>query len=255
MDRGAECEYLEWDSEFFGKRIGRLTVSRLDEALANQLEDWCLEQRIDCVYFLADSSDPETTSVAQSRGFRFVDARITLERGLSRINREAGGNAGDDEAPFSLRRAEESDIPALREMARTAHLDSRFYFDEHFPRERCNELYETWIERSCRGWVDSVFVAEEGETAAGYITCDIKDARRGQIGLVGVSEKARGKGVGTRLVSQAVLWFRKQAMERISVVTQGRNVRAQRLYQRCGFEVSALEIWFHRWFVEGERKK
>lgn len=247
MRHDSECEYLEWDSEFFGKRIARLRAFRLHEPLVDQVEVWCMQQKIECLYFLADSSDPETANVAQRRGFRFVDTRVTLEC----TPEKAKGN----KAPFRLRRAEEKDIPALKVVARTAHRDSRFYFDDHFAKERCNELYETWIERSCRGWVDSVFVADGAETVAGYITCDIKDAKAGQIGLVGVSEKARGKGVGTRLISQAVGWFGEQGMERICVATQGRNVSAQRLYQRCGFEVSSQEIWFHRWFLEKEQSK
>jgi dTDP-4-amino-4,6-dideoxy-D-galactose acyltransferase len=242
------CEYLEWDSKFFGKRIARVTVPRLDEALSKKIDGWCSEKGIDCLYFLADSAALETLTVAQHGGFRFVDARLTLECDHNRVAKNEPPHAG-------LRRAEESDIPALREVARTAHRDSRFYYDGHFPAKKCGELYETWIEKSCRGWADRVFVADGAETVAGYVTCHIKDGKTGQIGLVGVSEKARGKGLGTNLVLEAVHWFVQEGMQKIRVVTQGRNVGAQRLYQKCGFEPSLSEIWFHRWFLEEERSR
>src|SRR5215469_12537248 len=119
MDDREECEFLEWDSDFFGKRIARVTVPRLDESVAEEIESWCCSERIDCLYFLADSSDPETTRLAQRWGFRFVDARITLECDLNRIPKSAPA--------LSLRIVEEADIHALREVARMAHRDSRFY--------------------------------------------------------------------------------------------------------------------------------
>ena len=46
----------------------------------------------------------------------------------------------------------------------------------------------------------------------------------------------------------AARWFEQEDAEKIRVVTQGRNVAAQRLYQKCGFASSSMEIWFHRWF-------
>jgi hypothetical protein len=34
----------------------------------------------------------------------------------------------------------------------------------------------------------------------------------------------------------------------VSVVTQGRNVRAQRIYQQFGMRTRSLELWYHRWW-------
>ena len=36
-----------------------------------------------------------------------------------------------------------------------------------------------------------------------------------------------------------------------SVVTQGRNVAAQRLYQSAGFRTAAVQLWHHCWFTHG----
>jgi len=241
MGNSGECEYLEWDSEFFGRRIARTKIPRLTNELVGRIEEWCALERVECLYFLADSSDQLTTRLAQSRRFRFVDAKLTFER-----LRERGEIGKAPQLP--VREAEERDIPALREIARGAHRDSRFYYDGNFTERQCDELYETWIEKSCRGWAQKVFVAGGGAAAEGYVTCHLRDSRIGQIGLVGVSETARGKGLGRNLVAHAVRWFEQEGVEKIQVVTQGRNVAAQRLYQRCGFATSSMEVWFHRWF-------
>src|SRR5215475_14712542 len=128
-----ECEYLEWDSDFFGRRIARAKMSRLDEDVADRIDLWCSAHKIECLYFLADSSDAGTARVAQERGFRFVDARLTLQRSTRRAHGECGASG-------NARRAEERDIPVLRELARTAHQDSRFYCDGNFAKSRCDAL-------------------------------------------------------------------------------------------------------------------
>jgi dTDP-4-amino-4,6-dideoxy-D-galactose acyltransferase len=79
------------------------------------------------------------------------------------------------------------------------------------------------------------------------VTCLRGDAGTGSIGLVGVAEAARGRGLGGRLVAAALGWFAGQGVERVEVVTQGRNVAAQRLYQAHGFRTRRVEVSFHRW--------
>jgi GNAT superfamily N-acetyltransferase len=186
--------------------------------------------------------------VAQSNTFRFVDIRLTLD-----LRDGTVGRAAADNSPFVVRDAVESDIQALRELARAGHRDSRFYYDGNFSMQQCNALYEAWIEKSCRGWAQKVLVADRGGGAEGYVTCHISDPANGQIGLVGVGEKARGLGMGRYLVCDAIQWFAQEGIGNITVATQGRNVSAQRLYQRCGFVTRSVELWFHKWFTESGR--
>jgi dTDP-4-amino-4,6-dideoxy-D-galactose acyltransferase len=180
--------------------------------------------------------------------FRFVDVRVALEL-------QASLAVSDNSARFRVRDAIEEDIPNLRELARVSHRDSRFYYDGNFSDQACDQLYETWIEKSCRGWANRVLVAEEGGHVQGYLTCLLPDTGRGQIGLVAVSDTAQGKGIGAALVTSAIRWFATERAENVSIVTQGRNVRAQRFYQRCGFAVRSVEFWFHRWFLESRNPR
>jgi dTDP-4-amino-4,6-dideoxy-D-galactose acyltransferase len=245
MSADSICEYLEWDSQFFGRRIARTLISRLTDKSVSQLESWCRFHRIDCVYFLADSSDKYTMMLAQKNMFNFVDARVTLDLHV------LAGHA-DNSSVFTMRNAIEGDIPELRALAGSCHRDSRFYHDENFPDHLCDELYRTWIEKSCRGWAKKVLVAGAAGVIDGYLTCHLMNSGIGQIGLVGVADKAKGKGIGTSLVSHAVRWFAQEGAMNVSVVTQARNVSAQRLYQKCGFATRSVEFWFHRWFTRHE---
>ena len=77
----------------------------------------------------------------------------------------------------TIRLAREEDLPALREIARNTHRDTRFYFDGHFDRDKCDQLYETWIENSFRGFAQAILVAEVANAPAAYLTCHLKGER------------------------------------------------------------------------------
>lgn len=152
-----------------------------------------------------------------------------------------------------MRTHREADIDALRAIARVSHTDTRFYADLRFPRDRCDDLYDTWIDRSCQGWAQTVLVPDVAGRAQGYVTVHVDDARsRGSIGLIAVAEEARGRGVGAALVRGAVAWCHAHELNTVSVVTQGRNIGAQRVFQQCGFRTSKVEFWFHKWYAEEE---
>lgn len=239
MNTNDPAQFLPWDSEFFGVRIGRVSSDALTPESLAALMDWQRAQRMDCLYFLADPNDATSLRLAQDHGFRLTDLRITLESALAEPT--AGSTLPDPIRPYRP-----EDRAALRDIARISHRDSRFYFDGHFSPERCDALYETWIERSVDGWADGTLVAEVDGTAAGYITCH-RDPQEGRIGLVGVHPAYQGRALGQALVKASLAWFSAAGFRMVSVVTQGRNTRAQRLYQRCGFLTRSTQLWFHWW--------
>ena len=240
MVEPAPCERLPWDSEFFRRSIARVTLSSLDPAQMSRVTEWCRTQSIDCLYLLSDAGDLRTANLAAQNGFILVDLRVTLEARPEVTRSPTSGAA--------IRPAVPDDVPALREIARTSHRDSRFYQDPHFASSECDALYETWIEKSCAGYADVVLVAVADNRAGGYVSCHLSGTGAARIGLFAVAAGARGRGVGLALVDGALRWFRERNAARVSVVTQGRNVAAQRLYQRAGFVTASVALWHHRWF-------
>lgn len=234
------CTYLDWDSEFFSHRIARANRRRLNDSALNELLTWCVANRIECLYLLADSYDSQTARLAETNEFLLADVRMTFERMLGEMT---------PLMPTSVivRLAREQDLGALRAIAQTGHRDTRFYFDRHFDRAKCDLLYESWIENSFRGFAEAVLVAEVDGSPVGYITGHHR-GDEAQIGLMGVAEGHQGAGLGSILVKHFLSWAAKEGAVRANVTTQGRNVRAQRLYQRAGFVTSSCQLWYHRWF-------
>jgi dTDP-4-amino-4,6-dideoxy-D-galactose acyltransferase len=243
MNSSELVQLLSWDSEFFGVRIARYLPEELTSESLAALMDWQQAQKVDCLYFLADPNQAESLRLAESNNFHLTDLRITLE---------SGGDIAQA-MPTSVRPFREGDRAALRAIARVSHRDSRFYFDGHFPQERCDALYETWIDKSLDGYADATLVAEVEGNPAGYITCH-RDAGEGKIGLVGVHADYQGRSLGQALVKASLAWFAGDGLKKVTVVTQGRNTRAQRLYQHCGFLTRSVQLWYHWWNEQNNKE-
>ncbi len=237
------CQLLDWDTQFFGVRVARANVNQLDPEATVSLLDWCCEHKIDCLYFLAVSDDPVTVRLAEDNQFKLVDLRVTLQANL------AAQPAAHNTVPgLSIIPVAAPEVEALRAIAAVSHRDSRFYADPGFATDRVNTLYETWIEQSCQDEAKVVFVAHWQGHVAGYLACALDGAQTGRISLIAVAADFQGQGIGRALLETGLDWFGKQRVQDVCVVTQGRNIRAMRMYERLGFTVQDLKLWYHRWF-------
>jgi ribosomal protein S18 acetylase RimI-like enzyme len=216
---------------------------------AQQVDAWCREHGIRCLYFLAASTEPNTALAAEQAGFREVDRRVTL---VGHASSAAQGEATRPIARALMRPARQEDIPWLECIARESHRTTRFFYDSNFPPAKSEALYQTWIRRSYEGYADRVVVAEQGRRAVGYVSCHLEKDSAGRIGLLAVSSRARGRGIGVALVHNALAWFLAHDVREVSVVTQERNRAAQRLYRHCGFRTRAIETWYHKWYAPPE---
>jgi dTDP-4-amino-4,6-dideoxy-D-galactose acyltransferase len=240
------CQYLEWDTQFFGSRIARMNASRLTPSLMQAALDWCSDEAIDCLYFLADSDDPQTIWLAEEQSFKLVEVRYTLERSLKDWNPETRPRT--TEGVF-VRPVQSEDIRTLQDIARTCYVDSRFYFDPHFRQDLWGSYYATWVKNSCEGGADLALVAEKDAAVVGYITGLIdKQTNQAVYELTGVRESARRSGVGQELFRSGLDWYVQHGIQEIWVATQGRNVTTQRMIQRHGFLSKSCQLYYHKWF-------
>jgi len=244
------CSRLAWDSGFWGFETARLNRIRLCQVDAQSAIQWCERYKVHCLYFSADGTDADTLSVAASEGFAYVDTRVDLQNSASaRENTEVGVDLG-------FREARSDDLPVLCSIARRAHTDTRFFKDPKFPKDRAAELYAKWLERDLTE--QTVLIAYKPNSPSpvlGYITCQSSDKEFGRIGLIGVAEAARNRGVGGALVEAGLQHFRNAGKPIVRVATQATNVTAMRLYESAGFKTREVSIWFHRWFKPAEFSK
>src|SRR5262245_49414494 len=114
------CDLLAWDTDFFGFNIARVRGERLDEQRIDQIDDWCGQNRVRCLYFLCGIDDPRTTHLAEDNGFHSVDIRLTLELKGPPTRTSSG---------ILTRSVRPEDVSALQDLAQGMYRDSRFYYD------------------------------------------------------------------------------------------------------------------------------
>jgi ribosomal protein S18 acetylase RimI-like enzyme len=240
-------QYLDWDSQFFGCRIGRVTSQKLTPSSLAQIGSLAKESRLDCLYFLAASNDDSTVQLAEHENFHLVDLRITLQ--ISHLH-----SLELSKSNIAIDYASVADLPALRLIAAENHTLSRFFTDTHFAHQKCRELYAIWVEKAVRDPDTCVFTWRAGGEACAYVTAKICPEGSGEIDLVGIAPQYQGRGLGPQLIVQALRYFQQQKVDRVTTVTQGRNVHALKLYEKCGFSIASIELWYHKWFIHSEKR-
>lgn len=244
MTEEALYEILEWDSNFFGFRIAKVTATHLDENTARRIDEQAKEDRIDCLYFLANY-ETETVRIAENFNYGLQDVRMTLSMPLP--GRHITGRTPDH---FKLDTANVGDLPVLLPIIENLFLDSRFYNDPHFTSEQCDELFKTWLKRSIEE-TDSnrVFVFRKEGVAGGFLICRLhREEKVGNMSLMGVAHDARSNDLGTSLVAAGLDYFVAEGMTSTDIVTQGRNIPSQRIFQKFGYRTSQIALWYHKWF-------
>ena len=230
------CELLPWDTEFFGLRIARLRSGRLNPERVAAVEAWCQARKVRCLYFLADADDPATQALAAAGGYHLVDIRMSFERPPQAAM-----------ANTAVRPAVAADGARLAALVRQNAGDSRFSVDRNFPPDAGARLHQRWLEKNLADPGAAVFVTGPPGDPGGYVTCELAPGGHGKIGLLGLAPEHRGRGLALALVGQALDWFHSAGCGQASVVTQGRNLAAQRLYERAGFLRNNVQLWYHKW--------
>lgn len=99
------------------------------------------------------------------------------------------------------------------------------------------------------GWKTTLpyfVVAVLGDNLVGYCSCALISSGHGHLVRMAVHPEWQGLGIGTRLVADAAQFFLRAGARRITLNTQERNERAQRLYRSAGFQPKgreAVALW------------
>lgn len=228
-------EVLEWDSNFFNLRIGRLNVYKEDaidgiKELLYQQKDKCY----DLIYVFV----PHNFKMKKLDFIKLVDEKVLYE-----LNAQNQGTSFVDLDQISLYEGSLTD--EIFSLACISGKHSRFKLDSQFPEASFSNLYRIWIEKSILK--DKVYIYKEGNAILGLITLEYIN-NTGVIGLLGVHPNAQGKGIGKVLINKVKLDLLNAGIPRLTVATQNKNEQACRFYESVGFSVFSITDIYHCWF-------
>lgn len=233
---------LEWDTNFFGFDIAFISCKFLSESVLAQCQKFINEKKPKLIYYLCNCHDQKSVQLAEKFGFHFVDIRLSFEKKLdSKFYTESDNN-------FSFGQADLSHLETLKKISYSLYKDSRYYYDGNFPLEKIHEFYQNWLEKGVKGEFDNLCLCIfNNSEPVGFCTIKYENQIVARIGLFGISENYQGKGIGLKLLNFVFNYLLDKKFQKVTVVTQGRNYSAQRLYQKAGFLTKSTELWYHKW--------
>ena len=122
-------ELLPWDTEFFGRRIGRINAKQLSPEEMTTISEWARREKIECLYLWLDPQAVASVRLAEQTGFCLTDVRLTFALSLPSERREVSVEAKET---VTLRPSTAFDIAALEKMTDGLFTKARFYSDDHF---------------------------------------------------------------------------------------------------------------------------
>jgi ribosomal-protein-alanine N-acetyltransferase len=191
----------------------RLYISIL-EMLLEQLTTHLIKRGVRYLYYSGnDMQNDWLRDVLLVRGFALH--RLLYAYDKYDYNIPATGNPG-----VQLRSVEKRDIPALLAIEEACFEDFWRYDALSFEEIAATHPY--------------FVVAELNGKVVGYQFNALED-EQGYLVRIAVHPSVNGQGVGIRLMSEAIAFFKQERVLRIMLNTQDDNVRAHRLYEWFGF--------------------
>lgn len=229
-----EIRFLQWDSDFFGLRIGRVDLLSEFDAEGIRGHHKELKQQYDLLYVFDSNA---IGFVAE--GAKLVDEKILYCKPCEPRSQYP-------EVSFFQGTCPSNDLYRL---AMVSGGFSRFKLDKRFSQGSYERLYKRWIENACpeEGSNKQILLyKDERGVARGMITIDY-NGKLGHIGLVAVDTEVQHHGIGYKIMSTLDNYLFDRGVKLLEVPTQRANSNACRWYEKNGFTAQNITPIYHWW--------
>lgn len=225
---------LQWDSDFFGLRIGRVDLQTAEDTIELTKQQENLKLQFDLLYIF----DPNNVGFS-AEGVRLVDEKILYSKPCEPRKQFLEISFYKDTQPNE----------DLYRLALVSGGYSRFKLDERLSKGCYERLYTRWIENACpkEGTNKQILIYKNAQgTAKGMITID-HTGELGHIGLVAVDTDAQHQGIGGKIMSSLNGYLFERGIKTLEVPTQKANTYACRWYEKNGFTIQSVTPIYHWW--------
>jgi len=229
-------EYLPWDSDFFKKKIGKVSINNGEIIDVDLLGKQAYEDDYKLLYLFSDNDLQLIDRYSETIHVELVDKKVVYDRIVK----------PKDKSNDSLPQYTASNISEeLENLAYLSGQHSRFRIDSNFTDADFFKLYKTWITKSVSKEIaDIIFIAEESDKIVGMVTLKMND-KIGHIGLIAFSSETQSRGYGQKLINSCFNLLLEKDIDYIEVPTQMDNIQACRFYEKCGFNIKSLTYIYH----------
>lgn len=225
-----KIEKLNWDSDFFGLKIGKVSITQDDEF------DWCSfketadTEKYELIYvFKFKKMLP--WEIAIKAGLNLVDIHITMAK---KFIKEDYLNI-----PYDFRtELTEAERNGCYAIADETAIVSRFYKEKNIGPNIAKKLYRKWIDNALnKSFADGLFLVKKVNSVVGIqvIKTDIEN-KVGFCSVIGVDSNYKGLGIGENLWEQSFgFWANERNIVRCKVSLSFQNVESFNFHLKMGF--------------------
>ena len=238
-------QFLAWDTEYFKIPTYKLLTVLFENTtyltLQNAVKDFVNKTTSENrgYYFIEiPSEDTMLLQALTANGFKFVETRLTYFRGNL--------DALDTPQRYQVRKAKNSDIDMLKEVARnTRNIYDRIHADTNFNIEIADEYLATYIENAIKGFADIVLIPNdqnypsEAFLTANYLKHEWKALNKNISKMVLSAVAPSCKGWYQKLITEMTYHLKDNGAEYIFMNTQSTNRAVFKIWERLGYRLGS----------------
>ncbi len=240
----AYLKHLNWDSNFFNKKMGRLFYYRNDTGietghkLIESLVKKAHHLNYEHIMCRIKANDFPTLWTLECANFNIVDTALTLTFDFG------NGSFNGISSKHNINQCKKEDVKDLQKIASYAFRSSYFYVDSLFKQKEVDEMHKVWVLNLFNDHANKILVAKDNKKIVGFVTCSIDKIKNvGVIDLIGVDKKYLCRGIASALINKALVWFSTK-VKQVVARTQLKNYPAIALYQKARFKVTNSDCTF-----------
>lgn len=236
-----KIEKLNWDSNFFGLKIGKISITQDAELDWHGLKEAADAEKYELVYvFKFQKMLP--WEIVLKAGLDLVDIHITMTK---KFIKEDYLNIPYD-FRTELTEAEKNECYSIAE--ETA-IVSRFYKEKNIGPIITKKLYRKWIDNTLdKSFADGLFLDKESNSVSGIHLIKTDSINKlGYFTLTGLRPKFKRMGVGNKLWMQSfAYWANESEIERIKSPFSFQNLESFNFHLKMGFEkIEEIKYIYH----------
>lgn len=229
-----DFEILDWDSQFFGCKIARIS-SNISQKDYQQAILELYGEAVDLAYFNSPFELKETAYYSVLK----IDEMVELSKELKLKKKFHSKVKFFDQAKAT---------PEMKEQVKRIAQQSRFYFDDNIEKSKVYELYDIWLDKSVnKKTADAVLVYEDSAEVKGFATIKRNNNGTGIIPLMGVDANSEGKGISFMLMEAIETYLLENNCSVLKSTTQAKNLKALKVYERFGIQCKKGYSINHLW--------
>lgn len=250
-------EKQNWDSSFFGfncYKIGHIFAQgdskeqiKAKNRLIEFVSSLCKEKNIRYLNVQVDTQDVTSAQALECCAYNLISVMLNLIYFTKHRRRHF-------KIRGKIRPYKETDLPALRKIAKNSMRYDHFHSDRHFSKQVSDSVYAALLENCCKGILaDKVFVVERKRKVVGYaalrILHDINNILPLRIGYIRhlAARFPQGFGCGPGLQEEALSWF-KDKVDIVESATTIENLPIIRISLKSNMDIACSHLRFVKWF-------